>query len=328
MGKLNIAHHKSYHPYRRDNIERVRKDEEEARLKESKEEGRMMLADAEARIDLLRQKAGVPPIGGSGSEQSKPKKRRRQDEEKEEMKRIAEGSGLQHGAILPTTNGHINLFEDLEHTQKTIAAAIRSSSKKASTASSSTETEKGVPLAPSTKDLNPWYSERNSSKDEAKELEDREKERKRREESRKTAHDPLTSITRQLAVRSSSLSSRTTMRPPPLPASSSGTGDVHTRLNRESSERERALALIRRKKREMEGNMTPSTVVDDSGSEYGDMYNRREVQEAHRYRERDVDRDVRDRYRERRDSGGRYDRRRWDDDDRDSRQRSRSTARW
>lgn len=44
MGKLNIAHHKSYHPYRRDNIERVRQDEEEAKLKEQKEEGRMMLA--------------------------------------------------------------------------------------------------------------------------------------------------------------------------------------------------------------------------------------------------------------------------------------------
>lgn len=44
MGKLNIAHHKSYHPYRLDNIEKVRHDEEEARLKEEKEEGRMMLA--------------------------------------------------------------------------------------------------------------------------------------------------------------------------------------------------------------------------------------------------------------------------------------------
>ena len=44
MGKLNIAHHKSYHPYRRDNIERVRRDEEEAQQKEAREEGRMMLA--------------------------------------------------------------------------------------------------------------------------------------------------------------------------------------------------------------------------------------------------------------------------------------------
>ena len=44
MGKLNIAHHKSYHPYRRDNIERVRRDEEEARLKEATSEGRILLA--------------------------------------------------------------------------------------------------------------------------------------------------------------------------------------------------------------------------------------------------------------------------------------------
>ena len=44
MGKLNIAHHKSYHPYRRDNIERVRRDEEEAKRKEAVEEGRMLLA--------------------------------------------------------------------------------------------------------------------------------------------------------------------------------------------------------------------------------------------------------------------------------------------
>jgi N-terminal domain of CBF1 interacting co-repressor CIR len=44
MGKLNIAHHKSYHPYRRDNIERVRRDEEEAQLKELQAEGKILLA--------------------------------------------------------------------------------------------------------------------------------------------------------------------------------------------------------------------------------------------------------------------------------------------
>lgn len=44
MGKLNIAHHKSYHPYRRDNIDRVRRDEEEARLREVVQEGKVMLA--------------------------------------------------------------------------------------------------------------------------------------------------------------------------------------------------------------------------------------------------------------------------------------------
>jgi hypothetical protein len=44
MGRLVIAHHKSYHPYRRDNIEKVKRDEEEARQKEAREEGRMFLA--------------------------------------------------------------------------------------------------------------------------------------------------------------------------------------------------------------------------------------------------------------------------------------------
>jgi hypothetical protein len=53
MGKLNIAHHKSYHPYRRDNIERVRRDEEEARQKETVEEGKMMTAVGRQAFTLL-----------------------------------------------------------------------------------------------------------------------------------------------------------------------------------------------------------------------------------------------------------------------------------
>ena len=56
MGKLNIAHHKSYHPYRRDNIEKVRKDEEEARMKEAQEEGRMMLAVSSLAYQYIEQR--------------------------------------------------------------------------------------------------------------------------------------------------------------------------------------------------------------------------------------------------------------------------------
>jgi len=37
MGKLNIAHHKSYHPYRLDNIERVRLDEAAAKRKQTED---------------------------------------------------------------------------------------------------------------------------------------------------------------------------------------------------------------------------------------------------------------------------------------------------
>jgi len=265
MGKLNIAHHKSYHPYRRDNIEKVRKDEEEARQKEAKEEGRMMLADSEARIDLLRERAGA-------SEKSQ-KKRRKDDDDLTELT----AGGSAQGAVLPTTNGHINLFEDLEHDR--ISAAI-----KASTKAAPSETEKGVPLAPSAKDLKPWYSERNSDK-----TEDVEDDKRKRDTARKSVHDPLTSITKQLASRSTlSSSTRTSYRPRPVASSPSSMQppEVEARLTREMSERERAQELIRRKNKESRGSETPSTVHGGRDDGYGDVYNRKEVEEAHRTRDR------------------------------------------
>jgi hypothetical protein len=44
MGKLNIAHHKSYHPYRLDNIERVRRDEAAAKRKQTEDTDRAFVA--------------------------------------------------------------------------------------------------------------------------------------------------------------------------------------------------------------------------------------------------------------------------------------------
>jgi hypothetical protein len=44
MGKLNIAHHKSYHPYRLDNIERVRRDEAAAKKKHAEDADRALVA--------------------------------------------------------------------------------------------------------------------------------------------------------------------------------------------------------------------------------------------------------------------------------------------
>jgi hypothetical protein len=117
MGKLNIAHHKSYHPYRRDNIEKVRKDEEEAREKEAREEGRMMLAvclfllifrivvaydvvqDSEARIDRLRERAGTQ---GNGKQK-----------DNDDLAELTGGSTIP-GSLM-SSGGHINFFEDLEH---------------------------------------------------------------------------------------------------------------------------------------------------------------------------------------------------------------------
>ncbi|KAJ7149672.1 hypothetical protein C8R46DRAFT_964215 [Mycena filopes] len=273
MGKLNIAHHKSYHPYRRDNIEKVRRDEEEAREKEAKEEGRMMLADSEARIDRLRERAGSKTTSSS---------KRRKDDDADLAGLIASGS-IQP-AVLPTTDGHINFFEDLEH--NVIATAIRASTAKKGDA---VETERGFPLAPSAKDLKPWYTERAANPED--EVID---EKRKRDTARKSVHDPLTSITHQLASRHGSQSSTKSTyrpRPPVIPANSSRPPEVQARLTRESSERERALELIRRKQREQRGSETPSTVYGGSG--YGDVFNRREVEEAargRRGRERDYTR--------------------------------------
>lgn len=55
---LHLQQHKSYHPYSRDNVERVRRDEEEARVEALERRERARRAEAEARIELLRSRAG------------------------------------------------------------------------------------------------------------------------------------------------------------------------------------------------------------------------------------------------------------------------------
>lgn len=62
---LNIAHHKSYHPYKRENIERVRRDEEAARAAEEDRARRERLGESDDRLRALRtQRDGG---GASGS---------------------------------------------------------------------------------------------------------------------------------------------------------------------------------------------------------------------------------------------------------------------
>ncbi|XP_006456350.1 hypothetical protein AGABI2DRAFT_228274 [Agaricus bisporus var. bisporus H97] len=268
MGKLNIAHHKSYHPYRRDNIERVRRDEEEAKLQEAKEEGRVMLADAEARIDLLRQRAGLEGKHKVSSTE--------QNDLEVSVSAPASVGGL------PTTNGHINLFHDVE---QSMVAALTTTKK-----GDSKTSQEGIKLGPDEKELQRWYTlQRSQRESQAAEDDD---DRSKRETQRKYKHDPLTAIEQQLAARPSSSSMPPPARPRPhqshsaKSSSSSSNSSVQARLQRESSERERARALIQRRKRELEGSMTPSTVYNDDEDGYRDVYNRREVQDAHRDRDR------------------------------------------
>ncbi|KAI8647273.1 hypothetical protein BD408DRAFT_408899 [Parasitella parasitica] len=56
---MNILHHKSWHVYNKDNIERVRKDEAEAETEAKKKQDRVILAESEARLELLRKRANA-----------------------------------------------------------------------------------------------------------------------------------------------------------------------------------------------------------------------------------------------------------------------------
>ncbi|TFY78325.1 hypothetical protein EWM64_g5687 [Hericium alpestre] len=256
MGKLNIAHHKSYHPYRQDNIARVKRDEEEARMKEAQEEDRALLADSEARIVALRQRAGVEDQTGESPEAAGPSA---STSASASVLPLPSASSLTSGG-----NRHINLFEDIE--QQSVALSVRTSKKAAPVA----ETEKGVPLAPTKKDLEPWYSSRQgyADKDEDRRKED---QRRMRDLARKSVADPIAAIPAHIAKPSNSSRDRRSSSSSKQPLVS-GDPNLSARLSRESSERARAQALIARRKREMEGSVTatPSTVHEvEIGEEKG-----------------------------------------------------------
>lgn len=100
----------------------------------------------------------------------------------------------------------------------------------------------------------------------------------------KTISDPLTSIKRQLSK--SYPSSQETSRFSTSYSSFSGTSS-DARLRRESEERLRAKELIRKRQKEKESKlsgvcMTPGTPGGGHSLGYGDVYNPRETEEAHR----------------------------------------------
>ncbi|KAF8163935.1 hypothetical protein K438DRAFT_1985047 [Mycena galopus ATCC 62051] len=211
--------------------------------------GNCIPQDSEVRIDMLRERAGVKCRSTAASKS----KRRKEDDDLMEL--AAAAGGLMQPAVLPTTDGHINFFEDLEH--NAIVTAIRTAKK-----TEPVETERGVPLAPS------WYTEaRTVNPDNEEEVVD---EKRKRDMARKSVHDPLTSITYQLAARHASTSSSffsTAYKPKPS-------------YRRPPNANANANAPP---EREMRGSETPSSV---HGGGYGDVFNRREVEEAHRGRER------------------------------------------
>ena len=127
------------------------------------------------------------------------------------------------------------------------------------------ETKQGVPLTLLDSDLKPWYSERT-----------REQDAEKRDEKWCVSIHETGSIHRSI--------SQLAARPSASMASSSYRllyRRKRTKINLqkyklgylECTVRERAMEFIQRKKREMESNITPSAVSNDSG--YSDVYNKR-----------------------------------------------------
>jgi hypothetical protein len=167
------------------------------------------------------------------------------------------------------------------------------------------ETGAGIPLAPRPEDLHPWYSRKQdqagSEVDERlleillpihsltlfrskQDLNQKKRDdplfRSKQDLNRKKRDDPLTSISRELALQASAHAPRG--RPPPRPkhsTSSDQLSDVDSRLRRESSERQRAQELIRRRQREARGLDSPS-MTPNRRDEYDDLFNPQEIMQV------------------------------------------------
>ncbi|KXJ27337.1 leukocyte receptor cluster member 1 homolog [Exaiptasia diaphana] len=170
---MNILPHKSWHVRNKDNIERVRKDEEKARLEEEKRAKRAALADQEARTSLLRAKAR------SSSKES-----------------IATTSS----EIVPVSDEpprHINFFQDIEEGLRQGSNAEYEAEKKAE----QEKQEKAIGLltylgqsASEKHGEKPWYEKKNEQKK-------TEQERDARDSKRKEALDPLTTMKKYLTAK-------------------------------------------------------------------------------------------------------------------------------
>ncbi|KND04860.1 uncharacterized protein SPPG_00559 [Spizellomyces punctatus DAOM BR117] len=192
MGKLNILQHKSWHVYNEVNQERVRKDEEAARIEEEKKKERALQADREARLALLRSKSR----GRIGSSHA-------------EVLDVAPNE-VSTALSLPDTEerhiGHVNLFEEAEREARgkggknpEYEAEKRAKEKK--------EADKFTWYLGETKDgkkETPWYatldlkSDKKPQEGPAGLIKD-EKARKAKDERRKAKEDPLNAMTKYVS---------------------------------------------------------------------------------------------------------------------------------
>ena len=194
---LHLLHHKSWHVYNKDNVERVQRDKEKARLKEEAEEQRMNEIDQERRLAQLRGNAyGIPVPEETATFTTKAPSKRGSD------KRGSEDKGSEDGAVgrraEVESQKHFNLFEDVEREAKKGGITKKEGE-------GNPEREKEVEkekkkwedlvtskLINSAKEHNPWYSTKDLRSGAEKQKSEVEKEvRQQKEMKMKSEADPL-----------------------------------------------------------------------------------------------------------------------------------------
>ncbi|KAI8329580.1 hypothetical protein BD560DRAFT_416673 [Blakeslea trispora] len=165
---MNILHHKSWHVYNKDNIEKVRQDEAKAEEEARKKQEKVILAESEARLDLLRKRANA----------HLPAEQQQQ-----------------------TVIQHVNLFQDLQASTNDEHEADKRAEKEKQERQHTMYLDKGA-----TKEDQPWYTRSKKSEEKYKDHykfksnHDKKEEQKHRKKrhSIRVLEDPLEYISKSL----------------------------------------------------------------------------------------------------------------------------------
>ena len=189
---LHLLHHKSWHVYNKENIERVHRDQENARRKEEEQEMRMNAADQERRLAQLRGNAYGDDYKLPAP--SDPVERPPNAISVPSVKDI----GQSRRGIAKSK--HVNLFEELEAGQiKSQVEGNVEREKELAMEKKKWEDMVTSKLINATKDHTPWYSQLDKVSRVDKERSEVEKELKAQKEmKRKDDADPLKQMQRHL----------------------------------------------------------------------------------------------------------------------------------
>ncbi|KLT42945.1 hypothetical protein CC85DRAFT_73048 [Cutaneotrichosporon oleaginosum] len=292
MPRLQILHHKSYHPYSEKNKQRVREDEAKARAEEELRQQETIEAESEARLSALRRRAGTPEehltISGESSllerhrrEKEQLKRRERKDKErarldfdwpqKEARKRAREDDRFVSGGQLDddrfVTEGHVNFWADLESGKE--SALVQPTIRDAASRKAAQDADKlTMYLERPDRETRPWYADKELRHvEETDEEAERRRARDKIDAKSKVSQDPLTAINRKLSSqpRPTPTSTRAPARGPP----------------KAQSERERALAMLAKRKGSS-GRAGWETPESTHGS-WAEEFEREKDRAGHRY---------------------------------------------